>query len=433
MKPLFFAVIVSLCGAVHAQARPELDPNVRALIERKVQAGDYPSLVIGVIDGGERRVFGFAKPGVPAPDGGTVFEIGSVTKTFTGLLLAQAVVAGQVKLDDPVDTAASPGRPMTLLDLATHTSGLPRQPGNLAPAHGDDPYADYGRPALKAFRSGYRLTRAPGSAYAYSNLGMGLLGDVLAERDHKTYAALVAERITGPLHMASTGMGDTPVPVGGHDAFGKPVPPWHFDALAGAGSLRSNADDMLRYLHAMMDGRKQPGSAFYVAQTAQRATNLPDTRIGLAWHLSQRQGTTLVWHNGMTGGYASYIGYTDDGRRGVVVLANAARPVDALALAVLFPELAAASTGVPLVPAVLAQFAGRFELAPGFVLTVSPTANGLSVQATGQPAFAAVALGADRFELPDVGARLTFGRDGKGEVDGVVLHQNGRDVKGRKL
>lgn len=160
---------------------------------------------------------------------------------------------------------------------------------------------------------------------------------------------------------------------------------------------------------------------------------MPDTEIGLAWHLTRSSDQTLVWHNGMTGGYASFIGFTDDGRRGVIVLANAARSLDQLGLAALFPDLAAAATPVAVPPAVLANYAGRYELVPGFVLTIRPTASGLSVQATGQPAFAATASGAEQFQLPDVGASLTFKRNGQGEVDGVTLHQHGRELSGRKL
>lgn len=439
------AVLVCFACCYSAQAQPQLDPRVRTLIEQKVQDGEFPSLVIALTEGDQQSVFGFGQPGTALPDGRTVFEIGSISKTFTALLLAQAVAAGRVKLDDtparlvPGYAALGlDGRQVTLLDLATQSSGLPRLPANLAPRTMADPYADYGRAALKAFLAGYTLTRAPGKQYEYSNLGMGLLGDLLAEQQGKPYATLVAEQISGPLGMKSTGVGASPALVGGHDAFGQAVPHWNFDALAGAGALRSNADDMLRYLQAMMAGRNAAGSPFALVQTAQRPTSMADTQIGLAWNLSQNKGTgkgegkTLIWHNGRTGGYASFIGYTEDGQRGVVVLANVARTVDPIALSVLFPERAAKSLPLAPPPAVLAQYAGTFELAPGFVLTISPKGRILAAQATGQPAFAAFADGEDRFQLPDVGASLSFKRNAAGAVESLVLHQHGRDLPGRK-
>jgi len=448
MKTSLFVVLISLVCLRTATAGPQLDDKVRAIVEQKIRDGELPSLVIAVRDGDANAVYAFGKVGAAAPDGRTVYEIGSITKTFSGLLLAQAVVAGQVRLDDPLGQIvpayarlALAARPVTLLDLATQTSGLPRLPGNLAPADMADPYVDYHRAALKAFLADYTLTRAPGSQYEYSNLGTGLLGDVLAERECTSYAALVAERITGPLGMTSTGMGgmgatlSSPAMAMGHDAAGKPVRNWNFDALAGAGALHANADDMLRYLQAMMDGGKVVGSPIKLAQTPQRDTGTADTRIALNWHLSKVNQQVMVWHNGMTGGYASFIGFTEDGRRGVVVLTNTARTVDQIGLTTLFPELAApaaaATATVP--PAILASYAGRFELAPGFVLTIEPAAAGLRVQATGQPAFSATASGTDTFQVPDVGASLTFKRNTQGEVDGVTLRQNGRELPGRKL
>ena len=205
MKNSLFVVLISLVCLRSATAGPQLDDKVRAIVEQKVRDGELPSLVIAVRDGDANAVYAFGKVGAAAPDGRTVYEIGSITKTFSGLLLAQAVVAGQVRLDDPLGQIvpayarlALAARPVTLLDLATQTSGLPRLPGNLAPADMADPYVDYDRAALKAFLANYTLTRAPGSQYEYSNLGTGLLGDVLAERECTSYAALVAERITGP-------------------------------------------------------------------------------------------------------------------------------------------------------------------------------------------------------------------------------------------
>lgn len=127
--------------------------------------------------------------------------------------------------------------------------------------------------------------------------------------------------------------------VQGHGPDGQPASDWDFDALAGAGALKSNINDMLRYLRAAMRGTVERDTPFGLAQTPLRDTGMAGTRIGYAWHVTEVRSRSVVWHNGMTGGYASFIGFTDDGRRGVVVLANAMRPVDSIAMTALLPEL----------------------------------------------------------------------------------------------
>eukprot|EP01133_Synstelium_polycarpum_P023160 gene23160-27770_t len=181
--------ILSLSGAA-ALAAPVLDAAVRERAETLVRDGKHASLVIAVIDGKDSAVYGFgrARPGdAGVPDADTVYEIGSLTKTMTGLLLADAVVAGKARLDQPVAELlpayaipALAGQKITLGQLATHFSGLPRLPANLVPADMNNPYADYGDAQLRSFLAGHALARAPGAAYEYSNLAYGLLGTALA-------------------------------------------------------------------------------------------------------------------------------------------------------------------------------------------------------------------------------------------------------------
>jgi len=441
---LLMAAALLVLTAPSVLARPQLDANVRAMIEEKVHDGEFPGIVIGLTDGEQNAVFGFGQAGQAAPDGKTVYEIGSITKTFTALLLAQAVASGKVGLEDAVSKVLPEysipefdGKPITLLDLATQSSGLPRMPSNMDLTNLSDPYVDYGRRELKAFLAYYKLTRQPGAQYEYSNLGFGLLGTALSELEKKSYETLVAEGITKPLGMTSTGMALTSdmaahlVP--GQDAAGKPIPNWNFDAMAGAGAIRSDAEDLLRYVQAMMAGRNKKDSPFAMVQVPRRSTAIPDTRIGLAWNISVIKGKTLIWHNGKTGGYASFVGFTDDGKQGIVVLTNEARMVDSIAVETLFPEMAKSLPRVKLPAELLAQYAGRYELMPGFILTVTPSKTGLTVQATGQPPFPADVAGTDEFSISEVGARLSFARDGKGIVESVTLHQNGHDLLGRKL
>jgi D-alanyl-D-alanine-carboxypeptidase/D-alanyl-D-alanine-endopeptidase len=230
-----------------------------------------------------------------ALDGDTVFEIGSVTKVFTSLLLADMVQRGEVALTDPVAKYLPPGikmperggRQITLQDLATHTSGLPRLPPNLAPKDPANPYADYSVEQLYQFLSSYQLTRDIGSQYEYSNLGGGLLGHALARRAGMDYGALVRSRICEPLEMKSTGItlsaGMKARMAVGHDRSLDAVENWDLPALAGAGGLRSTANDLLTFLAANLGYTK---SVLAPAMSAMLATRRPYGRAGVgdrAW------------------------------------------------------------------------------------------------------------------------------------------------------
>jgi len=232
-------------------------------------------------------------------------------------------------VDTPVPT-------MTLRHLATHRSGLPRLPANLdAAARPTDPYAAYGDRALHAFLDGYVLPRAPGARYEYSNLGMGLLGHLLARRADTTYAALVRRRIAGPLDLPDTRVhlteGQRRRFAQGHNRAGAPTSPWRFDALAGAGALRSTAADLLAYLRAHRRAlRVDPDTASALARAMRRAlrprapTGKDSTRVGLAWHVTTRDGHPVAWHNGGTGGFRSMVALDRKTGRGAVVFVSTA-------------------------------------------------------------------------------------------------------------
>ena len=153
-------------------------------------------------------------------------------------------------------------RQITLADLATQSSGLPRLPTNMPVANPANPYADYTAGLLYQFLDGYQLTRDPGQAYEYSNLGVGLLGYALARAGHGSYESLLRTRILTPLGMGATGITLTEdmrsrlAP--GHDAAGQAVPNWDLSVLAGAGGLRSNVNDLLTFLAANLDTRRGP-------------------------------------------------------------------------------------------------------------------------------------------------------------------------------
>lgn len=446
------SALLAVCGLIMlgpVAAADDTVTSVQKIASARVSSGVIPGLVVVTINGQEQKIQGFGlvsngKSQPHQPDANTVFEIGSVSKTFTALLLADMQARGQVKLNDAVATLLPAytipqyqGHAITLLDLASQTSALPRLPANLMPRQPDNPYADYTENNLRDFLRGYQLTRAPGAKYEYSNLGYGLLGQALSTRAGKSYAELVQERITKPLGMADTGIALTATMQSnlatGHDGQGKTSANWDMPTLAGAGALRASAQDMLRYLQAHMQSAdvKVP-AGLQLVQQPQRPTGMPGLQIGLAWHVQNVRGQTVVWHNGMTGAYASFIGFTADGQRGVVVLANASVNVDDIGMTALLPaastapESDASKTGsIRLTAKELAEYTGRYQLAPGAILNISAGQDGLLAQLTGQPQAAVFPRKKDEFFYKVVEASLQFERDANGKVLSLTLHQNG--------
>jgi serine-type D-Ala-D-Ala carboxypeptidase/endopeptidase len=425
------ACALGLCfvTVMSANAGP-LPERVEKVAQDRVAAGTYQTLVFGVVNGDQSEVVVFGRlDNGKAPDRDTVYEIGSITKTFTATLLAKAALSGRVTLDTAVaqllpdfKIPSRTGKEITLGHLATQHSGLPRMPSNLAPKDPSNPYADYDAGKLKAFLAGYELPRDPGAAYEYSNLGFGLLGYALVQSDHTTYSAMADAEILKSLDMTMSGMALTDTMRAhlalGHDATGKPASNWDLDALAGAGGIRSTANDMLRYLRANMGIDQSPlGAAMKLAQQPRR--DIGKMRIGLAWVTTDKG---IVWHDGMTGGYSSFIGFTADGRRGVVILTNTAVDANDLGLATLDAD---ALLTVVLPSASLDDYVGTYKPADKFLLQVFRVNDGLFARATGQGAFAIFPSAPNEFFAKIAPISISFTRDAMGVVNGLVLHQNG--------
>jgi len=426
--------------SAHAGPLPE---RVEKAAQDRVAAGIHQTLVFGVVDGdrSEVVVFGTLEDGKP-PDGDTVYEIGSITKTFTATLLAQAVLAGAVTLDTPVAQLLPdfkiPSRgamQITLGELATQHSALPRLPSNMLPKDGADPYADYDAAKLKTFLAGYELPRDPGAIYEYSNLGFGLLGYALAQSEHTSWSALTDDRILKPLGMTMSGAALSDAMrahlAPGHDSMGNGAKNWDFDVLAGAGAIRSTANDLLRYMKANMGIDRSPlAAAMKLAQAPLSDANKTN-RIGLAWMTSR---TGIVWHNGGTGGYRSFLGFTADRQHGVVILSNTAVDLDDLGFATLNPRvpLSPAYKAIVLPNASLDEYVGTYKVTDKFLLKIFRVNDGLLVQATGQGPIPIFPSAPNEFFAKAVRASASFTRDANGAVDGLVLHQNG-DRAARKL
>lgn len=321
------------------------DDQIKNILRERIDiAKKSVGIVVGLIGDKGTRIVAYGKPSQESNqsvNGDSVFEIGSVTKTFTAVLLADMVERSELNLDDPISkflpssvkAPSRDGKEITLRQLSSQVAGLPRMPGNFTPKDPNNPYADYSVEQMYAFISGYALTRDPGAQYGYSNLGVGLLGHILALRSRMDYETLVRTRILEPLKMNDTAISFTAGMrtrlATGHNQSLKPVANWDIPTLAGAGALRSTVNDMLKYVAANLGLIKSPlATAMAKTHMAQHDTRMQGLEVGLGWHILMRFDTEMVWHNGGTGGYHSFVGFDKTRRTGVVILSNSTNDID---------------------------------------------------------------------------------------------------------
>jgi D-alanyl-D-alanine-carboxypeptidase/D-alanyl-D-alanine-endopeptidase len=453
---LMFASLVAMGTAV---AQVPADSEIRKmLVERIDTQKQGVGIVVGVVDAKGRRYVsygGLAKDDQRPLNSDTVFEIGSMTKVFTSLILMDMVQHGEVSLDDPVAKFLPAGvkvpergeRKITLRDLSTQTSGLPRMPDNFHPKDPGNPYADYSVEQLYQFLSGYQLTRDIGEKYEYSNLAVGLLGHALARRAGVDYEALVRTRILKPLEMKDTSITLSPdlkvrLAVG-HDAALKAVPNWDLPTFAGAGALRSTASDMLTFLAANLGLVKTPLAQAMAAEVSvHRPTGVPDLEIAYGWHVFTGHGKTIYWHNGGTGGYRSFMGYDAVARVAVVALSNTSTTigVDDIGHHLLDPESPLAKFDPPkehreitLEAKTLEGFTGQYQLAPNFVLTVTRSGERLMAQATGQNKFEIYAEGPRDFFAKVTELTISFEAGPEGKATALTLKQAGNTLSAKRI
>jgi len=453
-RSLPILILAGLALALFAGA-PDLGELESLLLNRTGDNHKAVGIVLGLLDAtGERYLAsGATAPGgTVAPDADTVFEIGSITKVFTSLVLSDMVVRGEVALDDPVAkflpaTVKLPerdGRKITLLDLSNQVSGLPRMPDNLKPADMGDPYVDYGPAQMYEFLAKIQLTRGIGEKYEYSNLGVGLLGHVLALKAGMSYEELVRKRILEPL-----GMNDTVIALSdrlktrlatGTGPNLSPVKNWNFNALAGAGALRSTARDMLKFLAAAMGLRDTPlRPSFDLMLNSERQTGAVDLTIGMGWHIWRKYGTEIVWHNGGTGGYRTWAGFDPAKKSAAVVLCNTSFGVDDLGCHALEPKWpvgrfkpAVARTAITLDEKALQAFVGEYELEPGVTVVIAQSGGSLRIKSPNQPEAVYQPWSPTEFFRPG-GRELTFHKDAAGAVTGFVLYSEGLEHEAKKV
>ncbi len=462
---LIAAVLILFALTTDASAKPASpsppdDQIVQMLSTRVDLQRQATGIVIGIVQPSGNRIVTYGTMGLDDKrrmDGDTVFDIGSVTKVMTALLLADMAERGEVALNDPVqkylpaDRVTMPkfeDRAITFADLATHTSGLPLRPTNLSSSDPDNKYAGYTLDALYAFLSGYKLTRAPGSGYEYSNVGYGLMGHALAARAAMSWADLVRTRIAAPLGMRDTRLELTdqmkPRAATGYTADLAPAQHWDMGALESAGALHSSTNDLMKLLSAALGITKSPLAPALAAMTATRRPGgmEPATQIALAWNIYRDGPHEIAWKNGNVGGFRTFIGYDAKARRGVVAFANAqtATGTDDIGLHLLDPNIPVdlhiprAHTEISLSMAELDQFVGRYKYSETDIITVTREGDQLFCLPQGSPdKLPMFAEGPRDFFMKVADIQITFDAIVAGHATKAIWHQGGQDQTGLRI
>jgi serine-type D-Ala-D-Ala carboxypeptidase/endopeptidase len=454
----------------HGQSNTTLPKEVVKSIEKRIELGLNPSIVIGIVDKDGMHFFNFGKKSASdsAADEHTIYEIGSITKTFTAILLAQQEIDGKLKIDDPIKNylpseVKVPQRgtkEITFGNLSDHTSGLPSDPDNMLS------YADYSVDSMYSFLSRYELKRDVGSAYEYSNLAQGLLGHILALNTGLTYESLMIQAIAAPLGMKETKITlDEEMKSNlaiGHNSYGFEVENLDIPACAGAGAIRSSTYDMLKFLAANMGLTPTPlqsainkthelrhnkwKEALSFRMALGRVFGISHSKIGLGWHIFNEKKGNLMLHPGATYGYLAFVGFVKETGKGVVVLTNSGEgQIFDIGLHLLNPGFklwpvkqsksveVPEATSVEVPEEILETYVGTYKLNSSFCIVIRRKGRQLFAQATGQPGFEIFAKNSKEFFLKVVNAQIIFNAKDKEGIESLTLIQNGKKNHLKKI
>ncbi|MCU0626391.1 MAG: serine hydrolase [Gemmatimonadaceae bacterium] len=435
-------------ASLDAQRTTTSDSALARLLAARVAIGRNPGIAALRITpaGVETAYVGRAASPDGAPMGPrTLFEIGSITKAITGTLLADAIRRGELLPDQPV-WRWLPGLPIpaggdsiSFLDLATHRSGIVSFPPGYRPPDSGDPYAMIDSAVVANVLASAPLRFPRGTQAEYSNIGAGLLGRALVTRARaRDYESLVRTRLAQPLGMgADFTITLTPEQqrrfATGHLASGDTTAHWRIPYLAGAGAIIASLPEMQRLAEACLGKAPAQLAASIAAAQRPRRDFQGAMRIGLHWIVFPRpDSSAIVWHNGGTGGFRSWLGCNRRTGRAAVVLTNGDTGVDDIGLhlvdstlALRPPSARVVRTEVAIDTLVMDSLVGRYRISPQFAITITRQGPRLLAQATDQPQFELFAESRDRWFLKVVEAAIEFERDSTGRVTGLVLEQGG--------
>ncbi|MEM8508607.1 MAG: serine hydrolase [Bacteroidota bacterium] len=432
------------------QHKGDLPIEVLQKVERLISQGATPSIAMALIDSSGTRFFNFGKTSFDGSlvDENTIYEIGSISKVFTGIILAQQVLDGDIGLEDRIndllpDSIAVPvvgDVEITIGNLTDHTSGLPRMPKNFAPANPNNPYADYTVKRMYEFIANYQPVRSVGSEYEYSNLAQGLLGHLLAVNQNTTYDNLMVRTIADPLKMNDTRITFTKR-MKDHLAFGhnsgKVVENWDIPTLAGAGAIRSSTKDMAEFISCNLGYIDLPLAAAMRLSHEIRHKKAGPMSVAMGWHIKKGENGDVIWHNGGTGGYRAFTGFVKETGKGVVLLTNSTVSVDDIGFYLLdsgsqLTERKFKSDAIELPESILERYIGVYELLPEFKITITKEGTQLFTQATGQGKIEIYPESDTVFFLTVVEAKISFQLK-DGNVERLTLFQGGQEIAGKKI
>ena len=453
-RTMLSAIALLVAGATSASAAALDDGALRTLLAERVDERKWgTAVVIGISSPQGRRVVSYGTLSLEdrrKVDGATAFEIASLTKVVTALVLADMANRQRVQLDAPVSTCLPDevrvpqhgGKQITFLDLVTHSSGLPLRPTNLASQTALNKYAGYTVQQLYQGLATFELPREPGSAFQYSNWGFGLLGHALGHCAGMSYEELLAERVTRPLGMHATTFAPSKALrsrlAAPYDAKLQSVPNEGLGALSASGGLYSSVDDLLNFIELFLGRGPQ-------ALTAAAATMLeprrpgddPQTRMGLGWRVSTNDDRVMIWSSGRADGYRSFMGLDLQARLAVVGLTNGATiaGVDDIGRHILDPRISVSRMHrrIDVSADVLDRYVGRYKFEDGNHLTVVRDGDQLVVQLTGQGPLPVLPTGPREFFPDGLEAQFVFAEAGSEPAPSLVLSQDGQSWKAQRV
>jgi len=446
---VFITLCICLISAGKTMASTELKTIEKIIIHKTNIEKQAVGVSVVLINGNQTEYLSLGlanKKSKEQINANTLFEIGSVSKTFTALALASMVKEGKIKLTDHVENylpkqvklPVKNGKQITFLSLSNHSSGLPRLPTNMPFSNPLNPYADYTVEMMYDFLNDYKLPREVGEVHEYSNLAVGLLGHVLALIDNKNYQDMVTDRVLMPLNMENTFVNIPDSKIGlisdGHNEQLNVTQHWQLPTLAGAGALNSSATDMASYLKANMS-KEQLSDEFTLSHTSTGFFGNPDTKIGLGWIIIKGTDNPYYMHNGGTGGFRSFIAFDQKQQKGIVILTNSTFDLDEIGHAYINNKLdkVAMITPVNVAAKELHKLNGQYQLVPNFVLTITNDKTQLYVQATGQAKLTLTAISKTEYVNQAVKAKVVFEVNEKGEATSLIMYQGGQTLPGVKI
>lgn len=393
---IFISLIALFLCTSNLYSQELLTSEIEQVSNKYVKKKKNKGLIIGIIKGDQQEIKSFGKLSQDkpfAPNKNTLFEIGSITSVFTTTMMMTSSQSGKIDLGDAIQGYLpegikapkyhpyvcteitlppmlpnyeaerivsckphpfAPDKCITFCDLASHTSALPNAPKGLYSwnpmrffSQKKDPYQDYTKKEMYEKLHKYELTAAPGAYYKYSNLGIALLGNIVSDVNGGTYTDLLEQTILQPLDMQTTKfeLSETELYqlAPGHNRKGKLTNHWHFKGMAPSGGLKSSVSDLLKFVSANLNTENTIlADAF--AQVHQSRLDIHErkfdrpTWMGYGWFistLSKESNLPIVWQNGGTGGFRSFIGFNKDTQTGIVILSNSANSVDEMGFEIL--------------------------------------------------------------------------------------------------